>query len=376
MHRIDSLFFTIIQFVSLIDSTKQSQFRQAILLLKTIGNTIKNPMVKTFDKTIKVSPMLKTIGNNIKKSMGMFQRNKNQIKNTNGLQEKYLRSSHNVGKKSIEYLVKEETTKSIPPLKQLRESELKKLVKGSNGKLKDKEFKALIDKTVFRMGKEELRSMLIKSTNYMEGKELRHIVDKIAGNNKMLPYLFVTGFFSNIINYDEDDNFFKPNITPKQIFEAGAFGGTYWRPIEHKGVVLKDQHKKYNWDIPDEVMTKPWDEYDPKVNKYNIESGTTLEYWREKNWITDWDPYGWGQWYCNYHEGRRCEDDERQIVRHNNLAGPNGRFRKLLVKLILNRGAKWDDYSINPKLRQTLLHWGYELTKKDFDYEVNRINFQ
>ena len=26
---------------------------------------------------------------------------------------------------------------------------------------------------------------------------------------------------------------FKPNLTPKQIFQLGSFGGTYWRPI-HK----------------------------------------------------------------------------------------------------------------------------------------------
>ena len=29
-------------------------------------------------------------------------------------------------------------------------------------------------------------------------------------------------------------------------------------------------------------------------------------------------------------------------------------------------GNKFDDYSILPKIRQILLHWGYELTEKDF----------
>ena len=24
---------------------------------------------------------------------------------------------------------------------------------------------------------------------------------------------------------------FKPNLTPKKMFELGSFGGTYWRPI-------------------------------------------------------------------------------------------------------------------------------------------------
>ena len=42
------------------------------------------------------------------------------------------------------------------------------------------------------------------------------------------------------------------------------------------------------------------------------------------------------------------------------------RFRGKLVKMIRNAGSKYDDYSILPKIRQILLHWGYELTEKDF----------
>ena len=42
------------------------------------------------------------------------------------------------------------------------------------------------------------------------------------------------------------------------------------------------------------------------------------------------------------------------------------RFRGKLVKMIRNAGSKFDDYSISPKIRQILLHWGYELTEKDF----------
>ena len=25
---------------------------------------------------------------------------------------------------------------------------------------------------------------------------------------------------------------FTPNLTPKEMFKAGSFGGTYWRPIQ------------------------------------------------------------------------------------------------------------------------------------------------
>ena len=43
------------------------------------------------------------------------------------------------------------------------------------------------------------------------------------------------------------------------------------------------------------------------------------------------------------------------------------RFRGKLVKMIKNSGSKYGDYSISPKIRQILLHWGYELTIKDFE---------
>ena len=42
------------------------------------------------------------------------------------------------------------------------------------------------------------------------------------------------------------------------------------------------------------------------------------------------------------------------------------RFRGKLAKMIRNAGSKYDDYSISPKIRQVLLHWGYELKENDF----------
>ena len=41
-------------------------------------------------------------------------------------------------------------------------------------------------------------------------------------------------------------------------------------------------------------------------------------------------------------------------------------------KMIKYAGSKFYDYSISPKIRQILLHFGYELTEKDF--LVNLIN--
>ena len=42
------------------------------------------------------------------------------------------------------------------------------------------------------------------------------------------------------------------------------------------------------------------------------------------------------------------------------------RFKGKLVKMIKDAGSKFDDYSISPKIRQILLHLGYELTEKEF----------
>ena len=56
--------------------------------------------------------------------------------------------------------------------------------------------------------------------------------------------------------------------------------------------------------------------------------------------------------------------DKRQINRWKKILS---RFRGKLVKIIKNSGGKYDDYSISPKIRQILLHWGYELTEKDFE---------
>ena len=46
------------------------------------------------------------------------------------------------------------------------------------------------------------------------------------------------------------------------------------------------------------------------------------------------------------------------------------RFKGKLIKMVRGVNGKFDDYSISPKIRQILLHWGYELTEKDFFNEL------
>ena len=66
--------------------------------------------------------------------------------------------------------------------------------------------------------------------------------------------------------------------------------------------------------------------------------------------------------------GRRSKDDKRQIKRWKKIAS---RFRVKLLKMIRDAGSRFDDYSISLKIRQILLHWGYELTEKNFFNELS-----
>ena len=166
---------------------------------------------------------------------------------------------------------------------------------------------------------------------------------------------------------------FKPNLSPHQILKMGAFGGTYFRPIyssvtkkHYKSEdVIEEYPKSWFKGIDIEKMVTS-SKYDKNVNKYGVKCGSDLEDWEKSGWMHKQDPYGWFQWYCRFYMGRRTDDDERQIKRWLALAGPNGRFKNRLVNMIKNKkGAKYDDASISPVIRQTLLHWGYQITPDD-----------
>lgn len=169
---------------------------------------------------------------------------------------------------------------------------------------------------------------------------------------------------------------FNPNLSPSEIFKLGSFGGTYWRPIYSRitNKNYKDQHKKYpkSWwqGLTNKELTQSWEDYDVSINKYGKKVGTTLQFWEDKGWIHPSQPYGWIQWYCDFFIGERGEDDRRQIDRWKALAGENGRFRKWLVTQIQKKQGTYDDEKISPAIRQTLQHWGYVLTKSDFNKEL------
>ena len=139
-----------------------------------------------------------------------------------------------------------------------------------------------------------------------------------------------------------------PNVSPEV-----AFGGTYFRDI-YSGV--NDRFYKDSWkEFKDlESIDKKYyasDFYDVSVNKYGVKCGTSLRFWENKGWTNKQDPYGWFQWYFRYLLGRRSEDDQRQIKRWKGIVR---RFKGILIKMIKND-------KDSPKIRQILLHWGYEL---------------
>jgi hypothetical protein len=68
--------------------------------------------------------------------------------------------------------------------------------------------------------------------------------------------------------------------------------------------------------------------------------------------------------------GKRSPDDKRQIKRWSSLTGKNGRFRKFLITQIVKKKGEYNDFTISPKIRQVLQHWGYKLNKNDYTSEL------
>ncbi len=172
---------------------------------------------------------------------------------------------------------------------------------------------------------------------------------------------------------------FTPDLSPREIFEQGAMSGTYWRPLKSlvTGKNLKDWHKKYPFlkDLPNDIMIRPIDQADPKLNRYKVHASLKYEEWVKYGWIKLPDEYGWIQWYCEFYNGRRIPDvDSYQIKRWMGVASAkSGRFRKNLIRQIYDAKKSWDDISVSPVIRQGLHHWGYVLTEQDYKQGVKEL---
>mmetsp|Transcript_25381 Transcript_25381/g.31218 ORF Transcript_25381/g.31218 Transcript_25381/m.31218 type:complete len:374 (-) Transcript_25381:192-1313(-) len=177
------------------------------------------------------------------------------------------------------------------------------------------------------------------------------------------------------IVFEDWDNF-RPNRSPEEVLRVGAFGGTYFRSITSS----VNNVRYTSTDVLNDTVLLSWihglekrsmltsQSYDKSRNKYKVKCGGSLGMWESSGWISNVDPYGWFQWYCRFYQGRRCSDDARQISRWAKSAGPTGRFRSQLCNKCIRADTNSDDSNVSPVIRQTLLHWGFELTANQLEF--------
>ena len=144
-----------------------------------------------------------------------------------------------------------------------------------------------------------------------------------------------------LINQKDFQEIFKPQLTPKEMLEAGVFGGYYF-----KGDV--DEYPK-NWFKKAKINNEG---FDVEINFFKVKAGLSMNEWVKKGWIFNEDPLGWFQWYCRYYLGRRIfQVDKVQIMRWKSF-GPRhiGGIQKNCIK---------NDLTCRIRQRQALLQWAY-----------------
>ena len=174
---------------------------------------------------------------------------------------------------------------------------------------------------------------------------------------------------------------FTPNKSPSEILREGSFGGSYWRPLRSQqlGITIQDDWRELpaEWlkglDVS-RYLTNP--SYDASASKFGVVCGQSIEEWEGAGWISHtYDVRGWFQWYCRFFQGRRCEDDERQVRRWVRCVGPSGRWRRALLKRYVQAGVRevFDDgegeqeMEVSPVTHQTCHHWAFEVRQGVLD---------
>jgi len=166
---------------------------------------------------------------------------------------------------------------------------------------------------------------------------------------------------------------FRPSLTPSECIRKGVFGGCYFNPkggkagIFGREVAISHTEFPQSWfeGVPEHLYRSR--RYNAATNQHGVKSGFGQREWESKGWIHHQDPRGWFQWYSRFFLGRRSHDDARQIQRWAACASPRGRWRNQLCGAVAKGSGKFDDLKVSPVIRQTLLHWAYELSESDFD---------
>ena len=134
---------------------------------------------------------------------------------------------------------------------------------------------------------------------------------------------------------------FKPEISPKDMLEAGVFGGNYF-----KGDI--SEYPK-NWFKKAKINDF---EYDVDLNYFKVKSGLSYDERLKRGWIFKQDPLGWFQWYCRYTMGRRIPDIDKIQIKRWKCFGPRhiGAIKRNCMK---------NDIGCRRRQRQALLQWAY-----------------
>lgn len=143
---------------------------------------------------------------------------------------------------------------------------------------------------------------------------------------------------------EEFDDSFTPDLTPKEMLAIGIFGGKYMNDCRNEFPA--------DWYKNAKLSTE---KHDPTLNYFKVNASQPLSTWRQKGWISQYDPRGWFQWYCRYYMGRRIHDEDmRQIKRW-----------KMMKRHIaqIKKNCKAGDMLCRPVQRQALLHWAYDSRK-------------
>lgn len=101
---------------------------------------------------------------------------------------------------------------------------------------------------------------------------------------------------------------FNPDYSPVRMLKLGVFGGSYFANARPKDFSMLGAAEK-----PARLNVGP--ALDPRLNCFGVKAGLTYQEWYDRGWMHDDDPLGWFHWYCRYYNGRRGEDDGRQISR-------------------------------------------------------------
>lgn len=142
------------------------------------------------------------------------------------------------------------------------------------------------------------------------------------------------------------------------MLELGIFEGKYLNSLSNIPA---------DWYIAGKVLSKE-EIPDETINKFKVKSRLPLSTWRQNNW-TKTDKFGWFEWYCQYYQGRRLDEDEWQI----------GRWKSFVTlhqsQITLNCK---DDLECRPKQKQALLQWAWdsntEFTEKQLELNLKEIS--